>query len=120
MSDASIVGHASLTMSLLLCVAFSSCCKREVQARHLSPSGTKAIVVLRLDCDIGSFGTEVRLQEANAPGDRSREQVVASLNRSPVVQVIWADDSSVMIFTPSGYDLNIQRREVDGVRVDFR
>jgi hypothetical protein len=120
MSGASIVRCASFQWSLILCVTLSSCCQREVQARHPSPSGTKVIVVVRLNCNIGSYATEVRLQEANARDDRSPERVVASLNRSPVLQVTWVDDSSVVLFAPSGYDLHIQRKDVEGVHIDFR
>jgi hypothetical protein len=72
--------------------------------------------LVRVDCaGFDSFRTEVRLQDSTGTGG----QVVASMNRSPVVQVTWVDDSSVVIFTPKGHDIHIEKKEIDGVRMDF-
>jgi hypothetical protein len=117
MLNARRAGKAIRLLPLLLCVALSSCCQREVQARHPSPSGTKLLSIVRVNCAaFDSFQTEIRLEGSDA----SRGQVVATINRSPVVQVTWVDDTSVLVFAPRGHNIAVQKKEVDGVRIEFR
>jgi len=110
---------ASTTLALLFCATLSSCCKREVLARHPSPSGRNVLVISRANCNIGSFSTEVRLHNAKAPGGTSDDELIASINSSPVVRVTWTDDFSVLVFTPKEYDVHIRKGEVGGVRIEF-
>jgi hypothetical protein len=117
MSNTSPFGTAIPVLMLLVCACLSSCCKRDVQARHPSPSQRKVLSVVRVDCaGFDSFRTEVRLEDATGTGG----QVVARINRSPVVQVTWVDDSSVLVFVPKGHDIHVEKKEIDGVRIDFR
>ena len=110
-------GEAPYLLPLLLCAVLSSCCDREVRARHPSPSGTKVLSIVRVNCaGFDSFRTEVRLGR----GDPLRAQVVATINSSPEVQVTWVDDASVLVFAPQRYHVNVQKEEADGVRVKFR
>ena len=110
-------GEATHLLPLLLCAVLSSCCDREVRARHPSPSRTKVLSLVRVDCaGFDSFRTEVRLGR----GDPLRAQVVATISSSPEVQVTWVNDTSVLVFAPLQYHVHIQKEEVDGVRVEFR
>jgi hypothetical protein len=108
---------AASVLPLLLCAALSSCCKREVQARHASPSGANLLSIVRVDCAaFDSFRTEVR----PGRGDPSRSETVATINSSPELQVTWVDDTSVLVYAPKGYHINVQKKVSDGVQIDFR
>jgi len=97
-------------------VVLASCCKRDLQAQHRSPSGTRVLSIVRVDCAaFDSFHTEVRLGRDVATG-----QVVASISSSPVVQVTWVDDSLVQIFAPVQYTRELKKPDYDGVHVEFR
>ena len=121
MSNRSSVNRASRALTLLLCAALSSCCKRDVQARHPSPSGAKVLTIVRVDCaGFDSFRTEVRLGGVDAMARPTGGGIVARISSSPVVQVTWADESSVVVFVPKEYHVDIQKKELDGVRIDLR
>jgi hypothetical protein len=103
-------------LPLLLSVALGSCCRRELQAQHPSPSGTRVLSIVRVDCHaFDSFQTEIRLGRTADAGE-----VVASLSSSPVVQVTWLDDSLVQIFAPERYTRNLKKADSDGVHIEFR
>src|SRR5207247_4891579 len=106
MSNPSSVSKARPALILLLCVALSSCCKRDIQARHPSPSGARVLTIVRVDCaGFDSFRTEVRLGGIDATAHPSGGEIVATISSSPVVQVTWADESSVVVFVPTDYDV---------------
>jgi hypothetical protein len=108
---------ATPLLALLLCATLSSCCKREVLARHPSPSGANLLSIVRVNCHaFDSFQTEVRLGR----GDPLRHETLATINSSPEVQVTWIDASSVLVFVPRDYHVDVQKTAVDGVRVEFR
>jgi hypothetical protein len=72
--------------------------------------------IVRVNCaGFDSFQTEVRLGR-----DGSTGEVVARISRSPVLQVTWVDETSVHIFAPQGYSLDVQKKESDGVHIEFR
>jgi hypothetical protein len=76
---------------------------------------------MRVDCaGFDSFRTEVRLGGADATAHSFGGEVVARISSSPVVQVTWADESSVVVFVPKDYHVYVQKKELDGVRIDFR
>jgi hypothetical protein len=121
MSNPSSVSKASRALIFLLCAALSSCCKRDVQARHASPSGARVLTIVRVDCaGFDSFRTEVRLGDADATARASGGEIVARISSSPVVQVTWVDESSVVVFVPKEYHLYVQKKDLNGVRIDFR
>jgi hypothetical protein len=94
----------------------ASCCKRELQTQHSSPSGTRVLSLVRVDCAaFDSFHTEVRLGR-----DATAGEVVASISSSPVVQVTWVDDSLVQIFAPDRYARDLKKADYDGVHIEFR
>jgi hypothetical protein len=104
-------------LPLLLCALLSSCCRREIVARHPSPSEAHVLSILRVNCAaFDSFHTDVRLGR----GDPLRGEIAATISSSPEVQVTWADDTSVFVFVPLGYHINVKKKVVDGVRIDFR
>jgi hypothetical protein len=112
---------AASVLPLLLCAALSSCCKREVQARHPPPSEAKVLSVVRVNCaGFDSFRTEVRLGDAAATARASGGEVVARISKSPVVQVTWVDESSMVVFVPKEYHVDVQKKELEGVRIEFR
>lgn len=101
-----------------LCLGLASCCQQEIQSKHLSPSGNKMLVVLRVHCTaFDSFGTEIRLTDAKARITRGRDQVVASVNGAHIIQVTWLDESSAVLFAPTGAQLIIHKAELEGVRI---
>jgi hypothetical protein len=103
-------------LPLLMTVLLGSCCKRELQAQHRSPSGTRVLSIIRIDCHaFDSFQTEIRLGRAAGAGE-----IVASISSSPVVQVTWVDDSLVQIFAPARYTRNLKTADSDGVHIEFR
>jgi len=79
------------------------------------------LTVVRVDCaGFDGFRTEVRLGAADATARPSGGEIVARISSSPVVQVTWADESSVVVFVPKEYHVDVQKKELDGVRIDFR
>lgn len=105
-------------IGLAICFALASCCQRDIQSKHLSPSGSKMLVVLRVNCAaFDSFTTEIRLTDAKATLARGREQVVASVDGARIIQVTWLDESSVVLFAPNGAHLTIHKAEIEGVRI---
>jgi hypothetical protein len=101
---------------LVISIAAASCCKRDLQAEHRSPSGAHVLSIVRVDCHaFDSFQTEIRLGRTAAAGD-----VVASVSSSPVIQVTWVDENLVQIFVPEGYSRELKKTASDGVRIEFR
>ena len=81
--------RAVFLLPLLASGVLRSCCSRELQAEHRSPSGTHVLSVVRVDCHaFDSFQTEIRLGRAAGAGE-----VVASVSSSPVVQVTWVGET---------------------------
>jgi hypothetical protein len=77
--------------------------------------------VVRVDCaGFDSFRTEVRLGDAAATTRASGGEILARISSSPVVQVTWVDESSVVVFVPKEYHVDVQKNELDGVRTEFR
>ena len=101
---------------LLLSVVLCSCCKRELQAQHPSPSGTRVLTLVRVDCGaFDSFHTEILLGR-----DADAREVVGSISSSPVVQVTWVGDTLVQIFAPERYARDLKKADYDGVHIEFR
>jgi hypothetical protein len=108
--------RAVYLLYLLMPGILGSCCKRDLQAQHRSPSGTRVLSVVRVDCHaFDSFQTEIRLGRATDAGE-----VVAHISSSPVVQVTWVDDSLVQIFVPERYTRSLKQADLDGVHIEFR
>jgi hypothetical protein len=79
------------------------------------------LVVVRMNCaGFDSFSTEIRLTDAKATLSRGRDQVIASLNGTRIVQVTWIDETSVVLFAPDGVAFTIHKAELEGVRFQFR
>ena len=103
-------------LACLMCVILASCCKRELQAQHPSPSGTRVLTIVRVNCGaFDSFHTEIRLGR-----DADAREVVASISSSPVVQVTWVDDNLVQIFASDKYARDLKKADHDGVHIEFR
>lgn len=108
--------RAVYLLPLLISGVLASCCKRELQAQHRSPSGAKVLSIVRVDCHaFDSFQTEIRLGRTADAGE-----VVARVSSSPVVQVTWVDDSLVQIFVPERYTRSLKKADSDGVHIEFR
>lgn len=106
----------SYILLLLISSMLGSCCKRDLQAEHPSPSGRRVLSIVRVDCaGFDSFHTEIRLGSTADTGE-----VVASVSSSPVVQVTWVDDSLVQIFVPERYTRSLKKSDSDGVHIEFR
>jgi hypothetical protein len=106
------------SVGFALCLSLASCCSQEIQSKHMSPSGGKMLVVLRVSCaGFDSFGTEIRLTDAKGRITRGRDQVVASVNGARIIQVTWLDESSAVLFAPNEAQLIIHKAELEGVRI---
>lgn len=79
------------------------------------------LVVLRVNCaGFDSFDTEIRLTDPKATIARGRDQVVASINGTHIIQVTWRDDSSAVLFAPHGAHLTVHKAELGGVRIEVQ